>query len=150
MRQADRAFPGGTLRNGGQAEAVAVGGTLQTPDEIGRSPSLRSCGPPVYVRDVANVVQAPREDQARAWRYARTAQGWTNAPAVSLAIAKRKGANAVVVSQAVLKRVEALKGSLLPSEPDRLGHPRLRRDRQRQGQRTPAAPGAGHRDASSC
>ncbi|HXQ10484.1 MAG TPA: efflux RND transporter permease subunit [Caulobacteraceae bacterium] len=115
VRQADRAFPGGVLRNGGRAEAVAVGGTLQTPDEVGALTVPSILGPPVYVRDVANVVQAPREDQARAWRYDRTAQGWTNAPAVSLAIAKRKGANAVVVSQAVLKRVEALKGSLLPS-----------------------------------
>ena len=72
----------------------------------------------MYVRDVANVIEAPREDQARAWRYARVGQGWSETPAVSLAIAKRKGANAVVVSQAVLSRVEALKGSLLPDSLD--------------------------------
>ena len=33
---------------------------------------------------------------------------------MSLAIAKRKGANAVVVSQAHARQVDALKGSLLP------------------------------------
>ena len=37
-------------------------------------------------------------------------QGWTDTPAVSLAIAKRKGANAVVVASAILKRVDGLKG----------------------------------------
>src|SRR6185437_13505382 len=41
--------------------------------------------------------------------------GWSETPAVSLAIAKRKGANAVVVSDAILKRVASLKGSLLPA-----------------------------------
>ena len=64
------------------------------------------------------MIQAPREDQARAWRSARVGPGWTEAPAVSLAIAKRKGANAVVVSQAVLTRVAGLKGSLLPDSLD--------------------------------
>ena len=38
------------------------------------------------------------------------------APAVSLALAKRAGANAVVVSQAILDRVETLKGRLIPSD----------------------------------
>src|SRR3990167_10264155 len=72
----------------------------------------------VYVRDVASVIVAPREDQARAWRFPRVGRDWSQAPAVSLAIAKRKGANAVVVSHAVLERVEALKGTLLPDSLD--------------------------------
>ena len=41
---------------------------------------------------------------------------WYRAPAVSVAIAKRAGANAVVVSQALLHRLEALKGRLLPDD----------------------------------
>ncbi|MCE8421898.1 efflux RND transporter permease subunit, partial [Rhodovulum sulfidophilum] len=35
-------------------------------------------------------------------------------PAVTLAVAKRAGANAVVVGEAVLHRIEALEGSLIP------------------------------------
>jgi len=114
IRQANRAFPAGQLRNAGQAMDVTAGRTLTGAGEIGMLalPSIK--GETVYVRDVARVVQAPREDQARAWRYARAGQAWSEAPAVSLAIAKRKGANAVVVSHAVLARVEALKGALLP------------------------------------
>ena len=114
VRQANRAFPAGQVRNGGQAVDVMAGRTLASATEIGllALPSVK--GESVYVRDVAQVIEGPREDQARAWRYARAGQGWSEAPAVSLAIAKRKGANAVVVSQAVLARVEALKGSLLP------------------------------------
>jgi multidrug efflux pump subunit AcrB len=114
IRQANRAFPAGQVRNAGQAVDVTAGRTFVSATQIGllALPSVK--GESVYVRDVAEAIEAPREDQARAWRYARAGPGWSEAPAVSLAVAKRKGANAVVVSHAVLARVEALKGSLLP------------------------------------
>jgi len=118
VRQADRAFPAGLLRDGGQAVQVMAGRTLTNPADIGMIALPSAKADPVYVRDVANVIEGPREDQARVWRYARVGAGWTEAPAVSLAIAKRKGANAVVVSKAVLARVEALRGSLLPDSLD--------------------------------
>ncbi|MBP8246445.1 MAG: efflux RND transporter permease subunit [Phenylobacterium sp.] len=118
IRQANRAFPAGQVRNGGQSVDVTAGRTLTTTTEIGLLALPSTKGESVYVRDVAKVIEAPREDQARAWRYARTVQGWSEAPAVSLAIAKRKGANAVVVSHAALARVEALKGTLLPDSLD--------------------------------
>jgi multidrug efflux pump subunit AcrB len=114
IRQANRAFPAGQVRNGGQAVDVTAGRTLANATQIGLLALPSTKGESVYVRDVAQVIEGPREDQARAWRYARAGQRWSEATAVSLAIAKRKGANAVVVSQAVLARVEALKGSLLP------------------------------------
>ena len=114
IRQANRSFPAGQVRNDGQAVDVTAGRTLANANQIGLLALPSTKGESVYVRDVAKVIEAPREDQARVWRYARAGQDWSEAPAVSLAIAKRKGANAVVVSQAVLARVEALKGSLLP------------------------------------
>jgi multidrug efflux pump subunit AcrB len=114
VRQANRAFPAGQLRNGGEAVQVTSGKTFTDAGQIGLLALPSVGGQTVYVRDVADVVEAPREDQARSWRFARQGENWSEAPAVSLAIAKRKGANAVVVSHAVLDRVEALKGSLLP------------------------------------
>jgi multidrug efflux pump subunit AcrB len=116
VRQANRAFPAGSLREGGKVEDVIAGQTLKTAQDIGLLTVPSIGGEPVYVRDVARVLQAPREDQARAWRYARASKGWTETPAVSLAIAKRKGANAVVVSKAILDKVESLKGPLLPAD----------------------------------
>jgi multidrug efflux pump subunit AcrB len=118
VRQANRAFPAGQVRNGGQAIDVTAGRTLVSATQIGLLALPSARGESVYVRDVAQVIEGPRGDQARAWRYARVGQGWSEAPAVSLAIAKRKGANAVVVSHAVLARVEALKGTLLPGSLD--------------------------------
>ncbi|HEY9233938.1 MAG TPA: efflux RND transporter permease subunit [Phenylobacterium sp.] len=118
VRQANRAFPAGQVRNDGQALDITAGRTLANATEIGLLALPSTKGERVYVRDVADVVTAPREDQARAWRSVRVGQSWSEAPAVSLAIAKRKGANAVVVSQAVLARVESLKGALLPASLD--------------------------------
>ena len=42
--------------------------------------------------------------------------GPVRAPAVTLALAKRAGANAVVVSQAILDRLDTLRGRLLPGD----------------------------------
>ncbi|MDO8296595.1 MAG: efflux RND transporter permease subunit [Caulobacter sp.] len=115
VKQANRAFPAGAIRDGGQAVDVAAGRSLASARDVGLLTASSVTGEPVYLRDVADIVQAPRQDQARVWRYARAGDGWSRTPAVSLAIAKRQGANAVVVAEAVLHRVEALEGGLIPA-----------------------------------
>jgi multidrug efflux pump subunit AcrB len=115
VRHADTALPVGSLRAQDRTQDVIAGRTLSRPEQVGLITVTSVSGEPVYVRDVAQVVEAPREDQARAWRSARLSDGrWSDAPAVSLAIAKRKGANAVVVSHAVRERLASLQGSLIP------------------------------------
>jgi len=120
--QANRAAPVGSLRDSGNAVTVTSGKTLASASEIGGLTVRAIDGSPVYLRDVADVSQGPREDQARAWRWAKSdpkdGAVWHSAPAVSVAVAKRAGANAVVVSSALLTRVEALKGSLIPAGVD--------------------------------
>jgi multidrug efflux pump subunit AcrB len=116
--QANRSFPAGTIREGGQAVSVSAGRTLGSAQEVGMLTVRSARGSPVYLRDVATVTQGPREDQSRAWRWAKRNGAWTSAPAVSLAIAKRSGANAVVLSETVLDRLELLKGSLIPNGVD--------------------------------
>jgi multidrug efflux pump subunit AcrB len=112
--QANRSFPLGSIREDGKAVAVTAGQTLSSAQEVGLLTVRSASGAPVYLRDVAAVTQGPREDQARAWRWAKREGDWSSAPAVSLAIAKRAGANAVVVSDAILARVEGLEGKLIP------------------------------------
>ena len=116
--QANRSFPVGTIREGGQAVSVAAGRTLASAQDVGMLTVRSAKGSPVYLRDVAAVSQGPREDQSRAWRWAKRDGTWASAPAVSLAIAKRNGANAVVLSETVLERLELLKGSLIPNGVD--------------------------------
>ena len=117
VAQANRSFPLGTVREGGAATAVVAGQTVRSAAELATITVRAANGSPVYLRDVATVTQGPGEEQARAWRWAKGADGrWSMAPAISLAVAKRPGANAVNVSHAVVARVEALRGTLIPAE----------------------------------
>ncbi len=113
--QANRSFPAGTVREKGGAATVVAGRTLASAADVGMLTVRSVRGAPVYLRDVATVSQGPAENQARSWRWAKGDDGrWSMAPAVSLAIAKRPGANAVNVSQGIVARVAALKGTLIP------------------------------------
>ena len=60
-------------------------------------------------------------------------------PAVTLAVSKRKGANAIEVADRVLARVNSLRGSLLPSDVHLSDHAQLRRDRRREIERAALA-----------
>src|SRR5690606_29791120 len=71
----------------------------------------------VYVRDVATVDFVTEPGEALVSTVVRGEGAATlRVPAVTLAVAKRAGANAVTVADAILHRVEALKGSLIPDE----------------------------------
>ena len=115
VRDANRAFVAGRVREAGVARTLTAGQTLQGVPDIGLLLVSTRDGRPVYVRDVAHVVIGPSTAEQRVWTMA-PGDGWQQTPAVSLALAKRAGANAVVVSQAILDRVETLKGRLLPGD----------------------------------
>jgi multidrug efflux pump subunit AcrB len=65
------------------------------------------------VRDVAKVVVGPSPQEYRVWNIAP--DGVTT-PAVSLALAKRAGANAVVVAEALRDRLDTLQERLIPAD----------------------------------
>jgi len=117
--QANRAFPVGNVREGGQAVQVVAGRMLTGAGEVGNLIVRAVDGSPVYLRDVASVAEAPTQDQSRVWRWARASERdagqWNRTPAVSLAIAKRAGANAVTVSDEIVERVHELEGRLIPT-----------------------------------
>lgn len=112
--QANRAFPAGSVRERGGAADVVAGRMLASAADVGLLTVRSVSGEPVYLRDVATVTESPGQDQARSWRWAKQDGAWSQAPAVSLAIAKRPGANAVTVSDAIVRRVTSLSGSLIP------------------------------------
>lgn len=69
-------------------------------------------GRPVYLKDVARLEDGPEEPVELAFH---GTPGDGLQPAVTLALAKRRGANAIRVSEAVLQRLEQLKKSLIPA-----------------------------------
>jgi multidrug efflux pump subunit AcrB len=113
---ANRSFEAGLIREDGQQRILVGGQTLQTLTEIGNLLLTARDGRPVYVRDVANVVLATDPSETRVSAVTKVAAGLERAPAVSLAIAKRPGTNAVAISAEIVKRLEAVRGQIFPED----------------------------------
>ncbi len=84
-------------------------------------------GKPVYLRDVATISDGPADPDQYVFfgmGPAASEQGLRPEdassrgvyPAVTLTLAKRKGANAITVAKKVLKRIEDAKGSVIPDD----------------------------------
>ncbi len=118
IQNANRSFSLGRLREQGQAMPVMVGNTLQGPADIGNLLITTQDGRPVYVKDVATVIVGASPEEHRVWQI--DGKGSNDSvravPAVSIALAKRKGANAVDVSAALIERLEGLRGRLIPDD----------------------------------
>ena len=116
ISNANRSFQVGSFRDGGKTLPVLAGQTLQGVPDIGLLLLTTRDGRPVYVKDVANVIVGAAEPEHRAWTITRAANGeLQRRPAVTLAVAKRKGANAVTVADDVLKRLEIVRGRVVPA-----------------------------------
>ncbi len=127
IENANRAFTVGQVRDQGQNRALMAGQTLQNAADIGLLLLTTQNGAPVYVKDVATVVMGARPVENRVWNItvgggkAHGADGPTGetvtlkrVPAVTLALAKRPGANAVVVAEQILERLDKVRGDLIP------------------------------------
>jgi multidrug efflux pump subunit AcrB len=112
---ANRSQNTGKLRDGGEQIDLVVGETLVAPSQIANLLLTTRDGRPVYVADVAQVSFVSDSTDVIVSNVSRAEDGAvTRTPAVTLAVAKRAGANAVIVAEAILHRVEALEGSLIP------------------------------------
>jgi len=118
LKQANRSFPLTTLRGNDQAVAAISGETLPGPDEVGLITVKSADGRSFYLRDVATIAEVSRDDESRVWSMVRSGKAWNTTPAISLAVAKRPGANAVDISHQVVARIESLKGRLIPNSLD--------------------------------
>jgi len=118
ISEANQSFPASSVTGLDRTLSVIAGQTLRGTADIGLLQLTTRDGRPVYVRDVADVVVGGAPVEARSWTLTRE-EGeteWTQLPAVTLAIAKREGANAVWVAEAVLERLELLRGDLIPED----------------------------------
>jgi len=120
LQQANRQYRSGELVSHNQAVRVETGAFLRSAGEVGQVVVGVHEGRPVYVRDVATVVDDAEEPS----QYVLFGHGAANSaaadeqPAVTLSVAKRPGANAISVAEAVLRKVETLKGRVIPADID--------------------------------
>jgi multidrug efflux pump subunit AcrB len=115
IENANRSFVVGHIRERNTDLPVVAGQTLSGMPDIGLLVIATHDGRPVYVKDVANIVvgAAPLEHQA--WHIEPSSDGDIRVlPTVTLAIAKREGANAVVVADRLLERLATVRGGLVP------------------------------------
>jgi multidrug efflux pump subunit AcrB len=99
---------------------VQAGTFLTCPDELRQLVVGLHGGRPVYLGDVATLERGPQQPDA----YVRMASGpgavhtdldlVGDTPAVTIAVAKQDGVNAVAVAADVLERFEQLKGTFIP------------------------------------
>ncbi len=68
---------------------------------------------PIYLRQVAEVTDGPGEAAQYAWF---GDQSGGESPAVTVAIAKQRGTNAVTVARSVIRKAEELKGTVIPAD----------------------------------
>ena len=108
----------GNVEAGDTHFTVVTGSFLRNADDISRLVVGSYGGVPIYVRDVARVFQGPEEAKQLVAYYtgpAREPQVEAEGdPAVTIAIAKKIGSNGVTVANAVLDKLDALKGQLIP------------------------------------
>jgi multidrug efflux pump subunit AcrB len=117
LTNANRSFLVGSFRERDHSLPVVAGQTLQGVPDIGLLLLTSRDGRPVYVKDVADVRVGAAEPERHSWTMSRNAAGGLDKrPAVSVAIAKRKGANAVIVAEEVLHRLETVKGRVVPED----------------------------------
>ena len=117
LTNANRSFLVGAFEQNNKNTPVVAGQTLQGVPDIGLLLLTSRDGRPVYVKDVADVVVGAAEPDHRAWTLTRTASGTLDRrPNVTIAFAKRKGANAVVVADQLLARLKTVQGRLVPKD----------------------------------
>jgi multidrug efflux pump subunit AcrB len=109
----------GHVEGGNLSFHVYSGGFLRTAHDVSNLVVAIRHGAPVYVRDVAWVYEAPAEtDKMVTYSTGAAYTGDTpeafDAPAVTIAIAKKIGTNGVSVANEILEKLESLKGHIIP------------------------------------
>jgi multidrug efflux pump subunit AcrB len=108
---------GGLIRNN-QEIIIETGGFLRDVDDVNRVVLGVYNSAPVYLRDVAKVVDGPEELKQVVVYGSGAASGkrHEDEAAVTLSIAKRAGTNAIEVAERVLDKVEHLRPKLIPTD----------------------------------
>ena len=112
LQQANRQFRAGGLTTGNNEVLVETGGFLKTAHEVGDVVIGVFSGRPVYLREVAEIADTGEEPTQYVFHGSKASEE----PAVTLSIAKRPGANAISVADEVLRKVDLLKGSVIPAD----------------------------------
>ncbi len=106
----------GEITSGGQVFYLTAGGFFNTVQDVKGLVVGVFQGKPIYLQDVASVYDGPgvpHHYHMIGFNKARTLE---NLQAVTITIAKRKGSDSVVVAEDILKKLDSLKGYVIPAD----------------------------------
>ncbi len=112
LQGGNQVLPAGRINTGNAEVVLEAGGFLRDAADARELVVAAHQGRPVYLRDIAEITDGGEEPA----QYVRFGAGKGFEPAVTIAIAKRKGTNAITVAEDVLARVEAIRGRVIPED----------------------------------
>jgi multidrug efflux pump subunit AcrB len=113
LQGAQAQLPAGALVDAGRRVELEAQGFARSASELRRVVVSVREGRPVYLEDVARVADGPEPEPAVILMAEKGRPGFEQAS--TIAVAKRAGANATELAGTVLRKVEALRGRLLPA-----------------------------------
>ena len=108
----NRLLPSGQFASGNRQYLMETGQFLRTSEDVRNVVAGVANEKPIFVHDVAQVTDGGEEPS----QYVRFSNGKGFYPAVTIAVSKRKGTNAVTVGEEVLRRLQPLRGTTIPSD----------------------------------
>ncbi|WP_175854881.1 efflux RND transporter permease subunit [Burkholderia anthina] len=119
LQVANVGAPIGELLGANRAVRLEAGTFLSKAEEVADLVVGEHEGRPVYLRDVATVRDGARPATQYVWHGERGSSGQIGSneyPAITLAITKKPGENAISVADALVERVDELKNTLIPHD----------------------------------
>ena len=117
VREENRALSTGRFDSRNQNFLVETGRFLRSREDLESLVVGVNEQRPVYLRQVADVTDGPAEATSYVWFGTGEALGVrSELPAVTIAIAKQAGMNAVTVAEDVIRKVDEMKGVTIPSD----------------------------------
>jgi len=118
LQQANRQFTSGGLTSENREVVIETGAFLKSVEDVGNVIVGVFGDRPVYLRQVADIMDGAEEPANYVFfgSGAAVSSAADEEPAVTLSVAKRPGANAIAVTNEVLKKIDTLRGVLIPSD----------------------------------
>jgi multidrug efflux pump subunit AcrB len=115
LLSANLGAPVGDLISGDRAVALESGPFMKDAREVGELVVGVENGRPVFLSDVANVVDGPLVPSHYVW-HGVAGQEPAEYPAVTIAVTKKPGENAIAVADALTQRMASLHNTVIPAD----------------------------------
>jgi multidrug efflux pump subunit AcrB len=118
LRKANFVLPSGRFPEGTRELIVETGGFLKDTDDVGNVVVGLFAGRPVFLRNLSSITDGPEEPSNYVFMGFGASSGEGRRDqyeAVTISIAKKKGTNATHIAERAIRKLEDLKGGVIPS-----------------------------------